>query len=500
MMKKPVLILFLFILCGSSYSQILVPFTKRYDVTQRGGLVMVSNSMITCNGGGSCATGQNEVPPAGNRTDNDFNSAYIDIDGDATTFSSSNATLNLAVCSNITFAGLYWGAPVENTNPKYAQRNKIKIKQPGAGTYTILTADVINDFNIDYGAYNCFKNITSIVDAAGNGVYTLADLVSQTGNDNQWAGWSIVVVYNNESDPDKNFAVFDGVASIYTTDFATITTSGFYTPPSGAVNFALGVIAYDGDRGNDGDSLLFKGAATFAKVTDALHPVDDVFNSTISYNGNQILTRNPAYKNTLGFDANIFVPNNATKTFLANGATSAQIKVTSGGDHIFLQVLTTAINTYEPHFQTLKTVSDVNGGIVNPGDTLLYTITVNNNGNDDAAATSLIDTLPFNGDYVPGTMNITTGPNAGLKTDASGDDQATYSLSAGYGIIKVNLGIGANAVTGGAISQNGVNSSTSVTFKMRITDDCTELLCNPTISNNAAIVYKGVVSNISRTN
>ena len=191
---------------------------------------MVANSMVTCNGGSGCSTGQNQVSPAGTARDNNFNSAYIDIDGDATTFSSSNATLNLPTCSKITFAGLYWGAPIESNNSRYAQRNKIKIKQPGSAIYTQLTADIINDFDINYGVYNCYKDITTLVSTAGNGTYTMADLVSQTGNSNQFAGWSIMIVYKNSAFPAKNFTVFDGVASIDDENIATITTSGFYTP------------------------------------------------------------------------------------------------------------------------------------------------------------------------------------------------------------------------------------------------------------------------------
>ena len=88
--------------------------------------------------------------------------------------------------------------------------------------------------------------------------------------------------------------------------------------------------------------------------------------------------------------------------------------------------------------QTIKTVSDINGGPVSPGDTLLYTISVNNSGNDTSLTTTIIDTLPFNGDYVPGSIIIASGPNSGAKTDAIGDDQARVDLSGGYNIITVN--------------------------------------------------------------
>ncbi len=66
---------------GEACSQILVPFVKRYDVTQPGGLVMLGNTMLTCSGSsGSCTSGRAQIPPTGTAKDNDFNSTYIDID------------------------------------------------------------------------------------------------------------------------------------------------------------------------------------------------------------------------------------------------------------------------------------------------------------------------------------------------------------------------------------------------------------------------------------
>ncbi len=499
-MKKLILTLcFSGLMMGSAFSQIIVPFVKRFEVTQRGGLVMVANSMLTCNGGVACTNGQNEVPPAGSSVCNDFNSAYIDIDGDAATFSSSSANLNLSACSKVTFAGLYWGAYINAGNPNYAQRNQIKIKEPGASSYTTLTADTIYDFNVGYPVYNCYKDITDIVAAAGNGTFTMADLVAITGGSNQWAGWGIVVAYKNDLMQEKNITVYDGVGNVSNAGSSvTVNVTGFYTPPSGAVNFELGMIAYDGDRDYIGDSLLFKGAGSFLQVSDALHPVDDVFNSTITNNAAPVPTRNPFYRNTLGFDANIFKPNNTAKNYLANGASSAQIKVTTGGEQIFLQTITSVIDTYEPELRAMKTVSDINGGTVGPGDTLLYTVSLSNSGNDSSTATTISDTLPFNAEYVPNSIKITSGPNTGNKTDASGDDQAEYVVVSGNKIVNVNIGKGATAAGGGEVPHVGTNSTTSFTFRMTVTDDCTKLLCNPTISNRIYIDYKGYISGLSR--
>jgi gliding motility-associated-like protein/fimbrial isopeptide formation D2 family protein len=504
-MKQLVRLLFCLLLVNGASAQVLVPFVKRYDVTQPGGLVMLGNTILTCNGGApvagsvNCGPAQAEVPPAGTSRDNNFNSAYIDIDGDAATFSSSSADLNLTTCSKVTFAGLYWAAEINLGNANYANRNQVKIKEPGATSYTTLTADTSFDLNGGYDYYSCYKDITTILQNAGNGTYTIADLVSITGGSNQWAGWGIVVVYKNDLMTAKNLTVFDGLGSVANSaSSVVVNVNGFYTPPSGPVNFELGEIAFDGDRNLTGDSLLFKGGASFLAVSDALHTTNDLFNSSITNNAVQVLNRNPAYSNTLGYDQCIFKPNNATKNYLPNGATSAQIKVTTGGEQIFLRVLTSAIDTYEPDLAMKKTVADIDGGQVNPGDTLLYTVTINNKGSDTSSVTVLTDTLPFNCDYIAGSTQITSGPNTGVKTDAAGDDQAEFTAAGAYNIVTVRLGNGADGTNGGSMPHLGGNSTTIVTFKVRITDDCTKLLCNPVISNRASINYSGYISGIPR--
>ena len=255
--------------------------------------------------------------PQGTAKDNDFNSAYIDIDGIGSTFSSSSADLNLSTCSKITFAGLYWGAYINTGNSRYGQRNQVKIMTPSSGSYINLTADTIYDLNSGYDYYTCYKDITSIMENTGNGTFTIADMVARTGGTNQWGGWGIVVVYKNELMQAKNFNVFDGLGYVTNSGSSvTVNLNGFYTPPSGAVNFELGEIAFDGDRSLTGDSLLFRGNASFIPVSDALHNPNDVFNSSISTNGVQTTTRNPGYSNTLGYDQCIFKPDNTAKNYL----------------------------------------------------------------------------------------------------------------------------------------------------------------------------------------
>ena len=57
--------------------------------------------------------------------------------------------------------------------------------------------------------------------------------------------------------------------------------NGFLTPPSGPVNFELGVVAYDGDRQSTGDQMKFNGSGSFLNIQDPIHNPTNLFNSTI---------------------------------------------------------------------------------------------------------------------------------------------------------------------------------------------------------------------------
>lgn len=54
----------------------------------------------------------------------------------------------------------------------------------------------------------------------------------------------------------------------------------------------------------------------------------------------------------------------------------------------------------------LKTVRDVNGGTVQPGDVLEYTITIRNQGNTNALQSRLTDSTPQNTDFVTGSLRV----------------------------------------------------------------------------------------------
>src|SRR6185503_16326177 len=116
-------------------------------------------------GNGSCSNGRNGS--GGNLDNNDFTMQYVDVDGDAATFSSSSATLNLPVGATVLWAGLYWGGESAN-----AARNTCRLDTPAAAPVTITAGQL----DVSTSDYSAIADVTVPVRAGGNGVYTVANV------------------------------------------------------------------------------------------------------------------------------------------------------------------------------------------------------------------------------------------------------------------------------------------------------------------------------------
>ena len=323
------------------------------------------------------------------------------------TFNSSTSDLNLPSCSNVLFAGLYWGTGEGGNGGSTSWitgETSCKLKLPGAVSYTNITStgtDYYNSTNppgFSYTGFQCFANITSLINATNpNGTYTVADVTAPVGKTNAYGGWTLVIVYGNPSEPSRNLTVFDGCAVVESGDPPVdVSISGFLTPPTGPVSCELGAVVYDGDRAwTDSFSFRQNGAASFYNLTpNGTANLNDMWNSTIGYKAATVTTRNPAFNNTLGYDANIVDMPNAGNAQLGNSNTSATVRFASPQEMVIAHVLTTSISQYNPTFAFDKTSTDINGGSFFPGDSLLYRINYNNQGNDSSVNTVIQDVLP----------------------------------------------------------------------------------------------------------
>jgi CshA-type fibril repeat protein len=502
-MKKIILLFVFLIISVTSIAQVITPFTVRKAITQKGGILYLSNTSSKAVPDNAV---QNEMPPSGTGYDNNFTNGYVDIDGDSSTFMSSSDKISIpsgdpstySLCSEISWAGLYWGGAINSANTNYAVRNQVKMKI-NTGSYVTLNADYLKDNAIGFKTYHCFKDITSYVNPKGlSDTFTVANVVNDIGAKNLFGGWTIVIIYKDNTTTMKNLTVFDGLANVSSGTYSTvdIPISGFQTPLSGPVNFQLGLVVYDGDRSLTGDQLMFKGASSFVNISDAIHPSSDMFNSTLSRNGMLTSQRNPNYNNTLGYDANIFNPDNSSKNYIGNNAISATIRQTTGGETFLTQVVTSAIDVYEPDLRSAVTVENIThpaAELASPGDILEYTVSGLNIGSDPAVNTYITDKIEGNAFYVPNSISIIEGPNAGAMTDAAGDDQAEYI--AATRTVKVRIGTGANSFQGGSIlnSPTGIDH-TLIKFRVQISSDCVYMYCDNVVDNSAHIQGTGNIS------
>jgi uncharacterized repeat protein (TIGR01451 family) len=419
------------------------------------------------------------------------------------TFSSSSSNLNLASCSRVLWAGLYWGATQGSDGANTSWLNgesSVKVKIPGSTVYQTITSSQTDYHNntlvpgLPHSGYRAFADITSLINATNpNGTYWVADVVGPIGINNGSGGWTIVVAYANPTQIPRNLTVFDGSAIMNGGDPALfVPITGFLTPPSGPVTTELGAVVYDGDRANQ-DEFSFKQnsnplVGTYTNLTpNATSNINDMWNSTITYKGAEVTTRFPAHSNTLGYDADIIEVANPSNAVLGNNQTSASIRFSSPSENYFIHVVSTAISVYSPSFALEKGSTDLNGGGVAPGDVIRYHINYQNVGNDASANTAILDNLPVATSFVPGSIRI----NGIAKTDMAGDDEAEYDFVNRRVVLR--LGTGANAVTGGVV---GTTVTGSVTFDVYAASSCQVLSCGTPTNNIARIDYIGQTSSI----
>lgn len=455
-------------------------FTPVYSVNTNGDILLAANTLMTCVTSAGCTTAR--AATSGNYNNNNYSMQFVDVDANPGTFTSSSATLTIPAGGSVLFAALTWGGrtgATAATNANPALRGTAVLTVPG-GTPTTVTATQV-DVSPDY-AYQSYLDVTAQVAAAGSGTYTVGNVQSASGGTNQYAGWSLVVAVADPAAPARNLTVFTGFASVATGDpLPPFTVSGFLTPPAGPVQTTLGAVTYEGDMGLVGDTFQLDGTT----ISDALNPGTNPFNSTISNRGAQVAGRTPGYANQLGFDADLFSANG----ILANSATSATLSLTTAGDQFFPGVVTFATDLYDPKLLGTKTVTDVDGGSVDPGDLLRYTVPVENIGLDTSVQSRFFDAIPTGTTYVPGSITLDGVP----QTDAL-DGDTTQFVADDNGHVLSYLGAGATPTSGGAIPMTGGTTQHLITFDVTVDLDATN---GQELTNAAALTYRGLTTEAS---
>ncbi|MGY5082061.1 hypothetical protein ACWIGX_34025 [Streptomyces nigrescens] len=287
-----------------------IPFTERYHATQHGGIARAANSSVTCKtAAGRTATPCAAVQQGGAGANGHYRMAYIDVDSDARTANSSSATLRIPAGSRVSYARLYWGGSLRGSGQKAAKDNgRVLLAEPG-GRYRQVRADTMTGHR-PHSATEGFQasaEVTGLVRNSGGGAYTVAQINMATGHSTAgvWGGWTLVAAYENKKQPLRRIALWDGFQSLGADRRElSVRLPGLRIPANS--HGRAGVVAYDGDRGHGNDTLTVRAGQHRAHtVRDTANPANDVMNSTVTDFGRPTM-RWPAYRNTLGFDSDVF--------------------------------------------------------------------------------------------------------------------------------------------------------------------------------------------------
>lgn len=430
-------------------------FEQRFATNDTGDVAIVANTLLTCPAADAqCPAAQaGTASPASANNNNAYAMRYVNADpaGGPGIFNSSGADLALPPGATVLKAMLYFGGDSGSGDggappPNAAARDTVQLKVPGASSYQTLLAAQLDFLTTDGNDFQGAVDVTSQVGAAGSGTYWVGNVQAGTGRDRD-AGWSLVVAYRDTSQPPRNLSIFDGFQVVDSGNRnVTIGVDGFKTPPTGAVSTQLGFVAYEGDAGSTGDSAKLNTTT----LRDATNPAGNFFNSAISHGGVQFTAKDPNYVNQLGYDSIVA----DASGILGNGDTSAAIRLTTGGETYFPGVVTFATELIAPDVELSKAVQDLDGGSVEVGDVLRYTVRATNDGPDDATNVVLTDVVPDRTALVPGSLTIDGTANP---------PEASYDPS--NRTIAYHVGTGATPTRGGILAGGG---SAVVTFDVTV--------------------------------
>ncbi len=387
------------------------------------------------------------------------------------TTNSSSANLVLPAGTNtIKFARLYWGGRIDKSVVTAAPDTlrKIKIRKGSSGFYADALAPASNvdqfSLNTTETIYQSYVDVTSFLQANGTGTYSIADLPATPGSisgGGKYAGWAIVVAYENTALSYSSIRIYDGYMQIYdngTPVTQTVVLSGLDVPnnPLLADDAVMSTVVWEGD-GNLGASAG-NPAGDYVKinniaVSNAVNPVTNFWNGTISKNGTFVSgSKNPDYYNQMGID--IDEMNVGTGYNIQPNATSVSIEFGTEADQYFPSVFTFAIRMKDPVITLDKAVSDANNNsFADANEILTYTISGTNMGPGAAYNATIIDSLPLNTTYVPNSLEIVNAPGCtpGFLTDAADNDNAFKATNAGRDYVKFYIGNGWTGNSGGEL-------------------------------------------------
>lgn len=241
------------------------------------------------------------------------------------TVTSSSATLALGDGNTLVKAYLYWAGSGDGDFE--VDLNGITITPERTFTHSRFYAPN------NYTYFSAFKDITNIVQTTGDGLYTLSNLdisafeaVHLTRRTN-FAGWAILIIYENSTLPLNQINVYDGLQGVPLE--LQINLDNLYVLDN--QDAKAGFIAWEGDVALPTERFRVNGEI----LSNLLNPADNVFNSTNSATNSSDL---------YNMDLDIY----SIEDYVAAGDRSATITLESDQDFIMINTVITKLNSQLP--------------------------------------------------------------------------------------------------------------------------------------------------------
>ncbi len=239
----------------------------------------------------------------------------------------SSAELQLQPGQIITAAYLYWaGSGPGDFN---VTLNGTAIAAERTFAYEL---DATREF------FAAFTDVTAFLQSTGNGIYTLSDLDltnvigSYCATGTNFAGWSIVIIFEDPNLPLNQLNVYDGLESVssFNTSLTIELENLNVIDNQGA---KIGFLAWEGDAAIAVNETLQVNGNIISNPP--LNPPNNAFNSTNSFtNSNELWN----------MDIDVYdIQDN-----IQVGDTSATIMLTSGQDFVMINNIVTVLNSQLP--------------------------------------------------------------------------------------------------------------------------------------------------------
>jgi len=387
-------------------------------------------------------------------------------------------------------------------------KTKVKIKGPNSTDYTTVTAsnnNILYPFNELEDMYAGYVDVTQFVKTQGIGEYTVADIALTEGNGDvvgYFGHWGLIVVYENSKMNWRDVTVFDGYSFVTSNSqaeefFGELEIEGFSAVQNGDVNFKLGVMAGEGDRGFTGDYLEIRNAADsdWVRLSHPLNSVNNFFNSSIytpvrNSEGNLVANpRNPNFLNNTGIDIAMWDVPNPNNSIIANGQTSTTFRYGTNQDIYNIYAIAFSVDTYVPEIQGFNEIVAIGGQMtdenpsVRPGEEIEYSLEIRNLGTEAIENGKVIIPVPFTTTFVSADFEVFFTPNTVSAPYFDAELGPTGSIVWEIGEVP--------------LLEDITEVFAKLTYTLKATEDCfilTNENCEPFVAVNGGLSGKGQIS------